>query len=85
MSEKNTKHRIKKVIMLKKKDIENRRKNLEKQYGTEQSLKEKRIKGTINTDELLALQRFDDLDYLEYELFNMEIKVRYNDSYMNEE
>ena len=58
-------HIIGKPIMLSDRDIRERRKALEQQYGSEASLREKQARGTISTDELLALRRFDDLDYLE--------------------
>ena len=58
-------HIIGKPIMLSDRDIKERRKALEKQYGTEATLREKRMRGTISGGELLALRRFDDLDYLE--------------------
>lgn len=58
-------HIIGKPVMLSDRDIKERRKALEQQYGSEASLREKQARGAISTDELLALRRFDDLDYLE--------------------
>lgn len=58
-------HIIGKPIMLTDRDIKERRKALEKQYGSEAMLRRKQARGTISGDELLALRRFDDLDYLE--------------------
>lgn len=58
-------HIIGKPIMLSDRDIRERRKALERQYGSEASLREKQARGTISGDELLALRRFDDLNYLE--------------------
>ena len=58
-------HIIGKPIMLSDRDIRERRKALEQQYGSEASLREKQARGTISTDAPLALRRFDDLDYLE--------------------
>lgn len=58
-------HIIGKPIMLSNRDIRERRKALEKQYGSEATLRRKRIRGTISGDELLALRQFDDLNYLE--------------------
>lgn len=51
--------------MLTDRDIKERRKALEQEYGSEASLHRKQAQGTISGDELLALRRFDDLDYLE--------------------
>lgn len=58
-------HIIGKPVMLSDRDIKERRKALEQQYGSEASLREKQAQGTISTNEPLALRRFDDLDYLE--------------------
>ena len=58
-------HIIGKPVMLTDRDIGERRKALEQQYGSEATLRRKRMRGTISGDELLALRRFDDLDYLE--------------------
>lgn len=58
-------HIIGKPVMLTDRDIKERRKALERQYGSEATLRRKRMRGTISGDELLALRRFDDLDYLE--------------------
>ena len=58
-------HIIGKPIMLSDRDIRERRKVLEQQYGSEATLRRKQARGAISTDELLALRRFDDLDYLE--------------------
>lgn len=58
-------HIIGQPIMLTDRDIKERRKALEQQYGSEAMLRRKRMRGTISGDELLALRRFDDLDYLE--------------------
>lgn len=58
-------HIIGKPVMLTDRDIKERRKALEKQYGSEATLRRKRMRGTISGDEPLALRRFDDLNYLE--------------------
>ena len=58
-------HIIGKPVMLTDRDIKERRKALEQEYGSETSLREKQARGTISGDELLALRRFDDLNYLE--------------------
>jgi len=58
-------HIIGKPIMLTDRDIRERRKTLEQQYGSEATLRRKQAQGTISTNEPLALRRFDDLDYLE--------------------
>lgn len=58
-------HIIGKPVTLTDRDIKERRKALEQQYGSETSLREKQARGAISTDELLALRRFDDLNYLE--------------------
>ena len=58
-------HIIGKPVMLTDRDIRERRKALEQQYGSEASLREKRMREAISTDEPLALRRFDDLAYLE--------------------
>jgi hypothetical protein len=58
-------HIIGKPIMLSDRDIKERRKALERQYGSEATLRRKQMRGTISGDELLALRRFDDLNYLE--------------------
>lgn len=58
-------HIIGQPIMLTDRDIKERRKALEQQYGSEATLRRKQMRGTISGDELLALRRFDDLDYLE--------------------
>lgn len=51
--------------MLTDRDIKERRRALEQQYGSEATLRRKQAQGTISTNEPLALRRFDDLDYLE--------------------
>ena len=58
-------HIIGKPIMLSDRDIRERRKVLEQQYGSEATLRRKQARGAISTDEPLALRRFDDLNYLE--------------------
>ena len=58
-------HIIGKPIMLSDRDIKERRKALEQQYGSEATLRRKQARGSISTNEPLALRRFDDLDYLE--------------------
>lgn len=58
-------HIIGKPVMLTDRDIKERRKALEKQYGSEATLRRNQMRGTISGDELLALRRFDDLNYLE--------------------
>ncbi|PKU89294.1 hypothetical protein CQR48_1004 [Bifidobacterium thermophilum] len=58
-------HTIGKPVMLSDRDIKERRKVLEQQYGSEATLRRTQMRGTISGDELLALRRFDDLDYLE--------------------
>ena len=58
-------HIIGKPIMLSDRDIRERRKVLEQQHGSEATLRRKQARGAISTDELLALRRFDDLNYLE--------------------
>lgn len=58
-------HIIGKPVMLSDRDIRERRKALEQEYGSEAMLREKRMRGTISGDEPLALRRFDDLNYLE--------------------
>lgn len=58
-------HIIGKPVMLTDRDIKERRKALERQYGSEATLRRKRMRGTISGDEPLALRRFDDLNYLE--------------------
>ncbi|MFR0564843.1 hypothetical protein [Bifidobacterium porcinum] len=58
-------HIIGKPIMLSDRDIRGRRKASEQQYGSEASLRRKRMRGTISGGELLALRQFDGLDYLE--------------------
>lgn len=58
-------HIIGQPIMLSDRDIAERRKALEQEYGSETSPRRKRMRGTISMDELLALRRFDDLNYLE--------------------
>lgn len=58
-------HIIGKPVMLTDRDIRERRKALEQQYGSEAMLRRKQMRGTISGDELLALRRFDDLNYLE--------------------
>jgi hypothetical protein len=58
-------HIIGQPIMLSDRDIRERRKALEQEYGSEASLREKQARGTISGGELLALRRFDDLNYLE--------------------
>ena len=58
-------HIIGKPVMLSDRDIRERRKVLEQQYGSEATLRRKQARGAISTDEPLALRRFDDLNYLE--------------------
>ena len=58
-------HIIGKPIMPSDRDIRERRKALEQQYGSEASLREKQARGAISTGEPLALRQFDDLNYLE--------------------
>ena len=58
-------HIIGKPVTLTDRDIRERRKALERPYGSEASLREKQARSIISGDELLALRRFDDLDYLE--------------------
>lgn len=57
--------RIGKPIMLTEHDIQSRRASLEEKYGDAVTLRAKKAMGVISTDELMALQRFDDFDYLE--------------------
>ncbi|WP_288920217.1 hypothetical protein [uncultured Bifidobacterium sp.] len=57
--------RIGKPIMLTEHDIQSRRATLEEKYGDAATLRAKKAMGVISTDELMALQRFDDFDYLE--------------------
>jgi hypothetical protein len=49
-------HIIGKPIMLSDRDIKERRKALERQYGSEATLRRKQMRGTISGDELLALR-----------------------------
>ena len=58
-------HIIGKPVMLSDRDIRERRKVLEQQYGSEATLHRKRMRGTISGNEPLAFRRFDDLNYLE--------------------
>lgn len=58
-------HIIGKPVTLTDRDIKERRKALEQQYGSEATLRRKQAQGTISGNEPLALRRFDDLDYLE--------------------
>lgn len=58
-------HIIGKPIMLTDRDIAERRKALEQEYGSEASLRRKQAREAISGDGPLALRRFDDLDYLE--------------------
>lgn len=51
--------------MLTEHDIQSRRATLEEKYGDAATLRAKKAMGVISTDELMALQRFDDFDYLE--------------------
>lgn len=60
-------HKIGKPVMLSKADIDNRRAELERKYGDADMLRRKKVMGAISADEFMALQRFDDLDYLEGE------------------
>lgn len=60
-----TAHRIGKPVMLSKHEIDIRRAELERKYGDAKTLRMKKMMGVIRTDELMALQRFEDFDYLE--------------------
>lgn len=51
--------------MLSKHEIDMRRAELERKYGDAKTLRMKKMMGVIRTDELMALQRFEDFDYLE--------------------
>lgn len=57
--------KIGKPVMLTERDIRNLRAALEEKYGDAVTLRAKKAMGAISTDELMALQRFDDFDYLE--------------------
>lgn len=58
-------HRIGDPILLTDSDIAARRERLIAEYGDPAVLRKRKMRGIISLDEFIALQRFDELDYLE--------------------
>ena len=58
-------HRIADPIMLTDKQISERRRNIERQYGSAATLRRKQAMGALSFEEYLALQQIEGLDYLE--------------------
>ncbi|RSX49800.1 hypothetical protein D2E22_0261 [Bifidobacterium castoris] len=51
--------------MVTRRDIREKRKEIVREYGSERSLRRKAMTGMITDDERIALQKLDDLRYLE--------------------
>ncbi|KFJ02266.1 hypothetical protein [Bifidobacterium thermacidophilum] len=58
-------HRIADPIMLTDKEISERRRNIERQYGTAAALRRKQAMGALSFEEYIALHQIEGLDYLE--------------------
>lgn len=58
-------HRIADPIMLTDKEISERRRNIERQYGTAAALRRKQAMGVLSFEEYIALHQIEGLDYLE--------------------
>lgn len=58
-------HVIGPPIMLDEQQIHERRRKITRKYGSEESLRRKAMTGMITDDERIALQKLDDLRYLE--------------------